>query len=290
MQSNNDATFVGISSIDFLYYVDGLPRSNQKLRAEDTITGAGGMAANAASAYGLLGGQPKLVTASGNDSFSELVLKELSKCNVTVTDVAPEEYRFPSSVIILDSSNGSRTVISSPKSEYDKFNISQCDGDLGRILFVDGFFYPVCINYLKKAKASGVPVVFDADKWRSDDYHEYLEYIDIVIASEDFFPPGCNTVNDTVSFFKNRSAKKFAITRGEQSILCFEDNNHYKIEIDQNNKIIDTLGAGDILHGAFCKFYSDGMDFKQSLLKASQIATLSCTIKGTIAWADNHLA
>jgi sugar/nucleoside kinase (ribokinase family) len=48
---------------------------------------------------------------------------------------------------------------------------------------------------------------------------------------------------------------------------------------------IDTLGAGDILHGAFCHFILQ-YSFIESLKQASQVASMSCQFFGTRQWME----
>jgi sugar/nucleoside kinase (ribokinase family) len=48
---------------------------------------------------------------------------------------------------------------------------------------------------------------------------------------------------------------------------------------------VDTLGAGDVLHGAFCHYFALEPDFEGALRQASEIATRSCQTLGTRAWA-----
>ena len=50
--------------------------------------------------------------------------------------------------------------------------------------------------------------------------------------------------------------------------------------------MVDTLGAGDILHGAFCRYYAEGNQFVAALQQASRVATLSCRTFGTRAWME----
>ena len=54
-------------------------------------------------------------------------------------------------------------------------------------------------------------------------------------------------------------------------------------------EVVDTMGAGDILHGAYCFFVSIGRGFIESLAEAAKIAAESCRYAGTSEWM-NHLA
>ena len=51
-------------------------------------------------------------------------------------------------------------------------------------------------------------------------------------------------------------------------------------------KPVDTLGAGDIFHGAFCHYIMERNDFLIALERASEVASLSCTSLGTRAWIE----
>ena len=50
-------------------------------------------------------------------------------------------------------------------------------------------------------------------------------------------------------------------------------------------KIIDSLGAGDIFHGAFCHFILF-KSFVEALTQASLIAAASCQAFGTRRWMN----
>lgn len=46
----------------------------------------------------------------------------------------------------------------------------------------------------------------------------------------------------------------------------------------------DTLGAGDVLHGAFCHYLVEGYNRKEALHRAALIASGSCCYFGTHTW------
>ena len=47
---------------------------------------------------------------------------------------------------------------------------------------------------------------------------------------------------------------------------------------------VDTMGAGDILHGAYCFFASTGRGFIESLAEAAKVASESCRHAGAREW------
>lgn len=78
---------------------------------------------------------------------------------------------------------------------------------------------------------------------------------------------------------------QIAITGGEEPIQYFEGGKKNTIPVP-SIKAVDTLGAGDIFHGAFCH-YILREDFTTALTQAAQIASKSCQSFGTRSWYRN---
>lgn len=149
---------------------------------------------------------------------------------------------------------------------------------------LDGFYPETAIDAAKMAGAQNIPVVLDCGSWKPQ-YEEMLNYSDIVICSEDFYPPGCNTTNGTLRYLEEKSIKQFAVSRGEKTIIYSDKGNAGEIRIDKV-PVVDTLGAGDFLHGAFCYYYLQLNNFKKALQIASKVAGKSCMYSGTRKWLN----
>ncbi|PZO45967.1 MAG: ribokinase, partial [Phormidesmis priestleyi] len=106
---------------------------------------------------------------------------------------------------------------------------------------------------------------------------------DVVIASANFFPPDCVVAADVFAYLQRLEVPQIAITHGSEPILYRHGNSSGVIEIP-NVRAVDTLGAGDIFHGAFCHFYL-AHGFEDSLLKASRSAAFACQHWGTRDWS-----
>ena len=89
----------------------------------------------------------------------------------------------------------------------------------------------------------------------------------------------------TFAWFAAQGVPYLAVTRGAQSILGWDRGRRFEIEIDPV-EAKDTLGAGDVLHGAFCYFFALAQNFEEALRKASKIATRSCKSMGIQTWAN----
>ena len=111
-----------------------------------------------------------------------------------------------------------------------------------------------------------------------------LGHIDVAICSNDFrAASGERHPSSVFAYLRARGVSKSAITRGEKQILFSEGDGVDEIEVT-SVPVIDTLGAGDIFHGAFVYYFAGGLSFEGALRKASRIASASCASLGTREW------
>ena len=122
---------------------------------------------------------------------------------------------------------------------------------------------------------TGKTVVLDAGSWKPN-IEQFLQSAHIVIASEVFVNPQGKHVFELEQC---QTAQK-VMTRGERSVL-YENE---EISVPQV-KAVDTLGAGDIFHGAFCfAYFHEKKTVRDSLGFAANIASESVKYKGPREW------
>jgi sugar/nucleoside kinase (ribokinase family) len=278
--------FVGLSTVDISYVVDEIPRRNQKISVEGQCTDAGGPAMNAAVTFGFLGGPAVLVTAVGSHPLGTVIRSDLEKFDVVLHDLARRRKEPPPvSSIMVHRGTGDRTVISANAAVFSpisaEFNPRWLSG--ASVVLVDGHYMRLCIAVARAAHQLAIPVVLDSGSWK-EGMDELLPFIDIVICSDDYRPPGCRDIDDVMEFFAGRRIRKVAITRGAGSIRFVDDRESGTIAVAKIRPV-DTLGAGDIFHGAFCHYAcQSGYSFRDALAAAARVATLSCRYQGTRLW------
>nr|WP_281501849.1 PfkB family carbohydrate kinase [Aliiroseovarius sp. F20344] len=76
---------------------------------------------------------------------------------------------------------------------------------------------------------------------------------------------------------------RWAITRGAKGVIWQDGDSSGEIPAVPV-AAVDTLGAGDIFHGAFCHAYAETGDFVAALSSANRIAAKSCELAGTRSW------
>jgi sugar/nucleoside kinase (ribokinase family) len=147
---------------------------------------------------------------------------------------------------------------------------------------IDGFYPELANGTIRLANKLKIPVVMDSGSWKSG-MCELLVHVDYLIVSTSFKPPKCNSLNDTLLFLEQFKFKGVAITSGKDEVLAYQNNKESKL-YPTKVECVDSLGAGDILHGAFCFNFAKSGDFLSSLEYGMSIASTSCEFKGPHEW------
>ncbi len=265
------ALFVGLCTKDILYYTDELPTLNHKAKTEEFASYIGGPAANAAITYAVLGGDATLATCLGSSAESRAMEEELQKYGVMVLNFSTAE-SIPNTAAIVVASDGKRTILSG----QHKFVVDRAY-DIAPYDFVlfDCNQQEISLDLLKRTE--GKTVVLDAGSVKPN-IEKFLERADIVIASEDF-----KDADGRDLFGMQCSAEHQVITRGERPML------YRGKELPVTSvRVVDTLGAGDIFHGAFCYgYFEKKFGCEEALLFAADVAGESVKYRGPREWISH---
>jgi sugar/nucleoside kinase (ribokinase family) len=278
------ALFIGLNTIDTQFLVEDYPHENQKVKATEFGLYAGVPATNAAITFAYLGGESHLLSSFGTHPLTQLVYSELHKYGVTTTDFTPNRNCHPIfASVITSKANGHRAVVSySPiNHDYCQQTIGLIDADQVDIILTDGFYLDVALSVLQN-KDKNIPVVLDGGSWKQN-LEKLLPFVDIAICSDDFFPPKTTNKQEVISFLQQFGVTQIVITQGNKPLIVVNDKAAYELEVPQIDAC-DTLGAGDIFHGAFCFYLSSGSNFNTALKQAAQVAANSCKHFGTREW------
>ncbi len=278
--------FVGLSTIDLVYQVDELPSPDSKVTASSQVTYAGGPATNAAITFRHLGGEAELITAVGRHPITALIRDELNTYGVKLLDLSPEWADAPPISAVAVNPAGQRNVISANATRIHEYS-DQVVPELlhsASLLLVDGHLMKACIAWARAASEHRVPVVLDGGSWKPH-MELLLPYVESAICSSNFQPPGCSSQEQVIEFLQKRGVRQIAITAGAKPIRFAWDQGSGSIPIPEV-PAVDTMGAGDILHGACCYFLASGLSFPDALTRAASIASTSCQFHGTRAWMN----
>jgi sulfofructose kinase len=273
---------LGLSALDQVWRVEGLfGGGSEKIRSLEYTTVGGGMAANAAVAAARLGGATAFWGRGGDDAAGHEMRRALSSEGV---DVA--QFRlFPggrSSVsgIIVDRS-GERQIANFRgqfPTEADWLPLDELSG-VSAVL-ADPRWPEGAIALFGKARALGIPTIFDGDMADASVFEALLPLTDHAVFSEPALAGFAGSASDEAlaktARFKCRVA---AVTRGEAGVSWYEDGGlkhlaAYPVDV------IDTTGAGDVFHGAYAFAIGGGLAVLDAMSFASAAAALKCMRPG----------
>lgn len=278
--------FVGLSTIDLIYEVDKFPAPDSKITSRSQTVYAGGPATNAAITFRHLGGEAALVTSIGRHPLMALIWDELNRHHVKAVDVSPERPDMPAISAVAVDTTGQRNVISANASQISAYS-EQVDLEMlnmASVLLVDGHLMKACIAWSRAAKDRGIPVVLDGGSWKRDT-ELLLPHIETAICSSDFLPPACSDHDQVIEFLRGHGIRQIAITGGSKPIRFTSNRGSGSIPVPAVSTV-DTMGAGDIFHGAYSYFLAAGVGFPGALTQAASIASNSCRFRGTRAWMN----
>jgi sugar/nucleoside kinase (ribokinase family) len=280
--------FVGLSTIDLLHTVDEFPSANTKAVAHNQEFLIGGPATNAAVTFSHLGGSATLVAAFGRHALARFVKEELRHYAVDPIDLVPDSDAPPPVSSVWINQRGQRSIVSVnaihikiPPPITDQSAVEGAD-----ILLVDGHSMEACEAWAEAARSHKVPVVFDGGSWKPGT-EKLLKFVDTAICSADFLPPYCASDDQVASYLRAAGVRQIAITKGADPIQYIADASTGLIDVPQIDAV-DTAGAGDIFHGAFCFYTATGSCFVDALHEAAAIAAESCRFHGTREWMSTQ--
>lgn len=281
--------FVGRATLDAVYSCDQFPSEDTKIFARSMRVAPGGPATNAAITHALLGGKALLMTAMGGGPRAVLVRDELDRLAIDLIDLAAgTPYEAPLTTVLVNETSATRTIVNPPQSEavlraVESWN--EAWGTMPLVVLTDGFHLPETLPLLKACHAKGARICLDGGSWKSGT-EELAPLLTAAICSERFAVPG-RPANPfaAMEWFAGKGAPFIAITQGPEPILGWERGRRFEIEIERIDAV-DTLGAGDVLHGAFCYHFAIDGEFEPALRKASKLATLSCRGLGIRGWKE----
>ena len=278
--------FVGAATLDLHYLLPAARSRNSKGPATRFGMYAGGPAANAAVTFAHLGGTARLYAEVGSHHLGWTIAAELASRRVELIDMTPGSQDPPmlSSVFSFDGI-GDRMAVSS---RYPHEGVAETlPGSLPEgtaVVMVDGFLRGPCRDAVSQAARTGATVVLDGGSWKPG-MEDLLALVDVAVCSADFHPPGTADHEAALDYLQDRGIARVAVTRGEAPVLYRDGADHGEIPVD-DVPVADTLGAGDVLHGAFCWHLASRRPFVAALTEAAAVATRSCRSFGTRAWME----
>jgi sugar/nucleoside kinase (ribokinase family) len=287
----------GLVTLDVVQTLDALPGPDQKVVADGLDVRFGGPAANAAATAVALGVPTRLVTAVGAGPVADLVRAGLRDAGVEVVDLAAGTAATPPvSTVLVTRATGERAVVSvNGTGSPDLGAAARAVLDDGAAaggalhgataLLVDGHHLGAALPVAAAARGRGVPVALDGGSWKPR-LGDLLAHVDHAVLSADFrLPDGGNDVLAAV--LAGWPVASVARSAGGGALRYVERGGvEARVEVAAvpPGEVVDTLGAGDVLHGALAAELARGAGIADALRSGTRWATASVRHPGALGW------
>lgn len=267
---------IGNAVQDFVFSVGAMPSAAEKYRATNFETVGGGPAATAAVAIARLGGEVILASRLGDDRIAEIIVAELEDYGVDCSLVR----RFPGrrsslSAVVVDS-EGERLIVNyldpdlPDSTEWLPANLPE---DVDAVL-ADTRWPAGALHGLQLARQAQKPAVLDADVPIPADgavlhaaSHVVFSLAGLGDLSNGRDPEAAlRAVSDDTDAW-------CCVTLGERGTM-FIDGDQVRRVGAYSVSATDTLGAGDVWHGAFTLALAEGQPIADAIRFASAAAAV----------------
>jgi sulfofructose kinase len=279
-----DVVGVGLNATDTLLIVPRFPPYAGKAVFQQEVISPGGQVASAMVACARLGLRAKYIGTIGDDERGRIQWESLQTTGVNLDHVqrrrgCPNQ----SAYIIVDRSTGERTVLWNRPDclTIDPGDITPEQITCARLLHIDGHDTAAVAHAAAIARRHGIPVTVDVDGIYPG-FEQVLSNVDYLVASAEF--PGAWTgrtdpFRALETLQEEYGMKVAAMTLGAHGSLARAAGGFVYAPgfvVDA----IDTTGAGDVFHGAFCYAVLQGMSMLEALEFSNAMAALNCTALG----------
>jgi len=268
---------------DLVFRVENLPARGNKMRATHFTEYSGGNALNASIAIARLGGRVLMSGPMGHagEKAAEQIFEDLAKEGIDGSAmVQMPGLVTPISNIMIDHT-GERTIVTYRDPEMWNVTLPDtdellkgCDAVLteSRCGFVSGLCFA--------AKERGIPVVLDADRVMPLDEALLQASTHIVFSAEALH--ATTGREDDIEALRTIAALSPAfvgVTNGAGGMIWLEGGSVRHMAAFPI-AAVDTLGAGDVFHGAFTLAIAEGQPVEAAMRFSAAAAALKCTRHG----------
>jgi sulfofructose kinase len=263
-----DVVCVGLATRDTIVPMPSWPQPDGRLVVERPLVADGGPAATAAVAAARVGARVAFVGSIGDDAEGRAAIAALEADGVDCGGVATVDGPTAASVILVDRSTGTRSILHAPGTASDVV------GDVA--LGLTGVATWVHVDHVGYRLASALRGRLSVDAGNPipelDLAHVAL-YAPTRASLVARFPD--RPLGRMLAAALDAGARHVVVTLGGDGAVAAERDAAWRVE-GVRAPVVSTLGAGDVFHGVLVGSLATGHDLPDALRRANLAAALSC--------------
>lgn len=279
-----DVLGIGLNATDTLLLVREFPAYAGKVAFDRELLSPGGQVATAIVTCARLGLRSRYIGTIGDDLRGNIQRESLDGIGVDTSGlIVRQGCPNQTAYIVIDERTGERTVFWQRAESLHLHPAELRTEDIvnTRMLHIDGYDVDAATHAAKIAREHGIPVSIDVDTVY-DGFDAVLRNVDYLVASSSW-PGKWTGISDPLEALTSLHAEYgttiTAMTLGNHgSLALYEGTWYYSPAFVV--PCVDTTGAGDVFHGAFCCAMLEGMPMQAALEFSNAAAALNCTAVG----------
>lgn len=274
-----DVIGIDMPCVDYVLNIPMMPKSNGSIHFQRLSFQGGNKLSTGMVAAARLGAKCAMLGAVGNDSFGRFCVSDFIRHGIDSKVTLREGETTSIAFVLSDDETKGRSILYHPGS-CPRLTVQE----LPLALLQDTrYFYlawvdDVILYAAKTAKAAGAKVFVDADK-PTKEMLDNIPLYDIFIASEFVY----NAMFQDENYAQNckkvleMGPELVVFTLGEKG-CCGMSRDGAFFQLDAYAvDVADTVGAGDVFHGAFLSEMLRGKGPKDAAQFASAVSAIKCT-------------
>jgi sulfofructose kinase len=279
-----DVLGIGLNATDTLLLLPEFPPYAGKVAYDQELLSPGGQVATAIVTCAKLGLRAKYIGTIGDDFRGNVQRQSLQETGVDITSlILRHECPNQTACILIDQRTGERTVLWHRANclRLTASEIRPEDIAGAKLLHIDGYDTEAAAHAASLAQQQGIRVSLDVDTVYPG-FDCVLKHVDYLVASSTW--PGKWTGEKDPFVALARLQREYslsisAMTLGERGSLALEQG-RWTYSPAFEVRCVDTTGAGDAFHGAFCYGMLAGLPMQSVLDFSNAAAALNCTAIG----------
>ncbi|WP_448045931.1 sugar kinase [Bradyrhizobium liaoningense] len=276
---------IGMPVRDLIFRVEAEPERGSKANASHLSEICGGNALNAAIAIARLGGRVAFTGPMGDagETSSGFILQRMAQEGIDITHIVRmPDMTTPVSAIMIEPS-GERTLTIFRDPGLWRAKLPDADELLAdcRAVLVESRCAAFATSLCAEARQRGIPVIVGVDRAMS------LQDGLLTVASHLLFASaqlqetaGIAGDGEALKRLAGRTPAFIAATSGPHGTIWLNEKGQLEETPALPVQAVDTLGAGDVFHGAFTLRLAEGEGTREALRFAAAAAALKCTRRG----------
>ncbi len=253
----------GLITLDAVYDLDAFPEEGSKVRASTARLQPGGGALLAATTVSKLGGTARLAGAVGDDLFGQFLRGQMTLRGIDHTLVQTLKGETTAHSAVFVTSNGERTIVNHRSDRLLDVDLTEDLPDYDAVL-ADTRCRTLARRLFQQAQEESKPSVLDGEAPVPRDLLPFVSHL--ALSEQGLSDFGGTSLAEIAA----QSQSWACVTRGAAGVELHDGSRFAPPRVTP----LDTLGAGDVWHGAFAFAFTKQLNEPEAVEFSNAAAAL----------------